>query len=242
MHSDTGLVGAEHGGCVLVIMAKAARPGAVKTRLAGRLPADAIPELYGCLLADTISLARSLEGVTIAMMSPPADVEELSRLVKGSMQVLPQKSAGLAAGLDSVFDHFSKVGAERIVAFNSDSPHLPAAVLLEAFEALYSCDLVVGPTHDGGYYLVGGKSAHPGLFAANAMGTASALETLLARARELRLSVRSTREFYDVDVPDDLWRLAEELRLAPERAPRTAAWLMEWSRTNSQRTLSGPKL
>jgi hypothetical protein len=64
---------------------------------------------------------------------------------------------------------------------------------------------------------------------------------LLARARKLGLSVRSTREFYDVDVPDDLSRLAEELRFAPERAPRTAAWLTEWARTTGQLMMSGPK-
>jgi hypothetical protein len=63
------------------------------------------------------------------------------------------------------------------------------------------------------------------------MGTASALEMLLARAQNLQLSVRSTDEFYDIDVPADLSRLEEDLRLAPERAPRTAAWLADWART-----------
>ncbi|HTP32166.1 MAG TPA: TIGR04282 family arsenosugar biosynthesis glycosyltransferase [Candidatus Acidoferrales bacterium] len=220
-------------GCTLVIMAKAARPGAVKTRLAACLPADAIPGLYRCLLEDTIALARSLDGVAAAMMCPAADVEDLRRLADGTMPVVPQKGSGLAAGLDSVFEHFSAEGPRRIVAFNSDSPHLPASVLLQAFEALDSSDLVVGPTHDGGYYLVGASAPHPGLFAAGAMGTASALETLLAHARSLGLSVRSTSEFYDVDVPSDLNRLAAELRLAPQRAPRTAAWLAEWTRTTA---------
>jgi rSAM/selenodomain-associated transferase 1 len=215
--------------CTLVIMAKAARPGAVKTRLAACLPEHAIPGLYRCLLEDTMALARSLDGVATAIMTPAADVEDLRRMAEGGIQVLPQKDAGLAAGLESVFEHFCAEGSRRVVAFNSDSPHLPAAVLCQAFDALGSCDLVVGPTHDGGYYLVGAKAPHPGLFAAGAMGTASALETLLARAQSLRLSVRSTGEFYDVDVPADLSRLADELRLAPERAPRTAAWLAEWT-------------
>ena len=228
----------EAGDCTLVIMAKAVRPGAVKTRLATCLPTDAITGLYRCLLEDTMALARSLDGVTAAIMSPAADVEDLRRLADGSMQVVAQSGAGLAAALDSVFEHFSANRWRRIVAFNSDSPHLPPSVLGRAFEALGSCDLVVGPTHDGGYYLVGAKAPHPGLFAAGAMGTASALETLLARAQKFGLSVRSTDEFYDIDVPADLSRLAEELRQAPERAPRTARWLTEWARSGSMS--SGP--
>jgi hypothetical protein len=62
------------------------------------------------------------------------------------------------------------------------------------------------------------------------MGTSSALETLLTRAQGLQLSVSLAESFYDIDVADDLTRLAEELRLAPARAPRTAAWLKEWDR------------
>jgi rSAM/selenodomain-associated transferase 1 len=225
----------EDGGCTLVIMAKAVRAGVVKTRLGACLPADAITGLYQCLLEDTIALARSLDGVATAIMSPAADVEELRRTVDGSMQVVPQKGAGLAAGLESVFDHF----AGRTVAFNSDTPHLRLAVLRQAFDALASCDLVVGPTHDGGYYLVGAKAAKLGLFAASAMGTGSALEMLLARARKLGLSVRSTEACYDIDVPADLSRLSEELRLAPERAPRTAEWLARWARTAAESMSSG---
>jgi rSAM/selenodomain-associated transferase 1 len=219
-------------------MAKAARAGAVKTRLAACMSSDSIASLYRCLLEDTMALASSLDGVAPAIMCPAADAEELRQMANGSMQVVTQKGAGLAAGLESVFEHFS-AGGRRIIAFNSDSPHLPAPVLRQAFDALGACDLVVGPTHDGGYYLVGATSPHPGLFAASAMGTASALETLLARARALRLSVHSTGTFYDIDVPADLSRLVEELRLAPKRAPRTAAWLAEWARTAPQTTPGG---
>lgn len=239
MTSEIANNGAAGGGCTLVIMAKAVRPGAVKTRLAGCLPEDAITGLYRCLLEDTMALARSLDGVAAAIMAPAADVEDL-RPMAGGMQVVAQKGAGLAAGLESVFEHFCDGRPRRTVAFDSDSPHLPAAVLRQAFDALGSCDLVVGPTHDGGYYLVGAKAPHPGLFAARTMGTASALDTLLARARQLGLAVRATEEFYDVDVAADLSRLAGELRLAPERAPRTARWLAKWAGGGGQAMASGP--
>src|SRR5207249_10543865 len=83
-------------------------------------------------------------------------------------------------------------------------------------------------THDGGYYLVGAKAFHPTLFAGDALGTSSALERLVSRARALELSVRFAAPFYDIAVVEDLTRLAGELRLAPTRSPRTARWLKEW--------------
>jgi rSAM/selenodomain-associated transferase 1 len=224
----------------LVVMAKAPRPGMVKTRLAQSLPVEAVTELYRCFLGDTMALAHSLDGVEVAIMCPASDVEELTRMARGVVGVVAQKGEGLAAGLTSVFAQFAAPGRQRVVAFNSDSPHLPASVLESAFAALTGHDVVVGPTHDGGYYLVGAKAAHPGLFDGDDMGTNSALDSLLARARRLQLSVAFTDPFYDVDVEDDLARLAEELRLAPARAPRTAAWLAEWDQAVAQlRTATG---
>jgi uncharacterized protein len=219
---------------VLVIMAKAPRPGTVKTRLVPRLSPQAVIDFYRCLLDDTLALARSLIDVEIAIMCPQSDVNELTQLAGSQTNVVAQKGEGLAAGLTSVFAHFAQGHQRRIIAFNSDSPHLPRSVLVGAFETLAAHDVVVGPTHDGGYYLVGAKASHPTLFAHDGMGTSSALERLLARTRTLELSVGFADPFYDVDLADDLARLAEELRLAPARAPRTARWLKEWELAAAQ--------
>ena len=212
---------------VLVIMAKAPKAGAVKTRLTPSLSPEAVIDFYCCLLDDTLTLARSLTDVEVAIMCPESDVNELSQMAAREARVVAQKGEGLAAALTSVFAYFTE-SQRRTIAFNSDSPHLPGSVLEDAFEMLAEHDVVVGPTHDGGYYLVGAKASHPTLFAHDGMGTSSALERLLSRARALELSVGFAAPFYDIDVADDLTRLAAELHLAPAKAPRTAAWLKEW--------------
>ena len=91
----------------LVIMAKAPRPGRVKTRLARSLPAEAVTELYRCLLDDTMALAHSLPSVNVAIMCPESDVEDLAQLTGGKTSVLAQQGEGLAAGLTSVFALFA---------------------------------------------------------------------------------------------------------------------------------------
>jgi glycosyltransferase A (GT-A) superfamily protein (DUF2064 family) len=176
----------------------------------------------------------SLSGVEVAVMCPESDEDELAHRLGNRMQVVAQKGQGLAAALTSVFRHFTARGQRQVVAFNSDSPHLPAAVLDRAFQRLSTSDVVIGPTHDGGYYLVGAKAAHPALFGGDEMGTRSALDRLLARTRVLQLSTSLTESFYDIDVADDLMQLARELQLAPASAPRTAAWFAQWEHAVEQ--------
>lgn len=216
-----------HAGRTLVIMAKAPRPGCVKTRLCETFSPEAARELYECLLRDTLALARKIVHVEIAIMCPASDLEDLLRAVGGAVPVVAQVGEGLAAGLTSVFQNFAGFEGCRVVAFNSDSPHLPESVLETAFDVLETHDLVAGPTNDGGYYLVGAKMPHPDLFAGDGMGTVNALDALLGRARVLGLSVHLTDPFYDIDVAEDLSQLENELQRAPERAPLTAKWLLE---------------
>lgn len=206
----------------------------VKTRLNQSLPSAAVIALYRCLLEDTVALAKSLSDVETAVMCRESDKEELADLLGTGVQIVVQKGVGLAGGLISVFAHFTAAGHQRVIAFNSDSPHLSPSVLSSAFEILETNDVVVGPTHDGGYYLVGAKAAHPTLFENDGLGTNSALERLLVRARCLELSTGLSEPFYDIDVADDLMRLAPELRLDPARAPRTAAWFSEWEEAVAQ--------
>jgi uncharacterized protein len=231
--SNQPSVGPARTNRTLVIMAKAPKPGMVKTRLTESLPSAAVTALYICLLQDTLALAKSLRGVEVALMCPAADQEELAQLLGNTLQVVPQKGAGLAAGLTSVFRHFT-MGGRQVIAFNSDSPHLAATVLDGAFEILATHDVVVGPTYDGGYYLVGAKAEHATLFEGDSMGTKSALDTLVSRAKALGLSTGFTEPFYDIDVADDLIVLARELKDAPAKAPRTAAWLSEWQNAVAQ--------
>lgn len=213
----------------LVIMAKAPKPGMVKTRLTESLPSSGVTALYRCLLEDTLALAKSLTSVEVAVMCPEPDQGELAELLGNTVEVVPQKGEGLAAGHTSAFRYFAAAGGQHIIAFNSVSPHLAPSILDGAFEILATRDVVVGPTHDGGYYLVGAKGAHPARFEGDGMGTGSGLDMLLARTKALELSTGFTDPFYDIDVASDLARLAAELRLAPGRAPRTAAWLNEWA-------------
>jgi uncharacterized protein len=221
-------------GQTLVIMAKAPKPGMVKTRLIANLPTSAVTALYRCLLEDTLALAESLRNIDVAIMCPEADYEEMSQLFGNAVEVVGQKGAGLAAGLTSVFRHFTAAGKQKVIAFNSDSPHLAPSVLESAFEILSTHEVVVGPTHDGGYYLVGAKASHPTLFDAEGMGTRSALDRLLTRTKELELSTGFTEQFYDVDIANDLLLLAQELQAAPAKAPRTAAWFDEWQQAIEQ--------
>src|ERR1700676_1681780 len=187
----------------LVIMAKAPKPGLVKTRLTESLPSPAVTALYRCLLEDTLALARSLTSVEVAVMCPESDQDELAHLLGSTVQVVAQKGEGLAAGLTSVFRHFTGAGRQHVIAFNSESPHLAPPLL-------------------------------PAVFESDGMGTGSALDRLLTRAKALALSTGFTEPFYDIDVANDLILLARELRLAPAKAPRTAGWFGEWQQAVAQ--------
>ena len=214
-----------HG--AVVVMAKAPREGFVKTRLTGAYPAHDVVQLSECMLRDTVALVQTLAGVHLAVMCPADDVAEIATRLPAGVQVVGQRGKGLAAALASVFETFVPE-FRHVVAVDSDSPHLPRAILHSAFELLEANALVVGPTEDGGYHLVGASAIHPHLFDPAPLGTNDAREALLSNARALGLSVAFTESCYDVDQPSDLRRLAAELRLDPTRAPRTAALLASW--------------
>ena len=212
---------------ILAIMAKAPRPGHVKTRLASVCPSTLVVQLYRALIEDTIALARTV-GASVAIVCPPEDADEITAWMPSGLRVVPQHGRGLADGLASAFEILCEP-SRRVIAFNGDSPHLSPSVLESAFSALADHDVVLGPCEDGGYFLVGATRMHPGLFDPQTMGTGSALDALISQTRRLGLSSAVTATHYDVDMPADLARLAHELATRPERAPRTAVLLASWA-------------
>jgi glycosyltransferase A (GT-A) superfamily protein (DUF2064 family) len=95
-----------------------------------------------------------------------------------------------------------------VVVIGTDCPELPAALLDEAFRSLERQDLVLGPTHDGGYYLVGLGRLAPEIFRSIPWGSPSVLATTIERASAGGLSVTRLPNLGDLDTPDDLERLA----------------------------------
>ena len=181
-------------------------------------------DLYKCLIEDTIHLGRSVPTDALAIVCPASDVADLPGWLP-EIEIVAQEGEGLAAGLASAFRIFIGKGYRRVVAIDGDSPQLPPETLDKAFRLLDGADVVVGPTTDGGYYLVGSTTVEAELFDTQRMGTGRALDSLMASAQSLGLRVAATETAYDVDEPEDLTRLARELRLFPHRALRTAAWL-----------------
>lgn len=219
----------------LVIMAKAPRPGRVKTRLAPAFSPEEAAALSAALLADTIGLATTVPGVRLALVCPQGEAALFRPRAFDGVAVVEQHGTGLASALTSSFERFFAAGYRKVVAFNSDSPQIPRHALDGAFDALDASDLVVGPTEDGGYYLVGAKAVHAGLFDAPPLGTSGALTALMQRAGELGLRVARCVPAFDVDLPADIARLARELEKAPERARATAAFLAQWRRCRDAR-------
>jgi rSAM/selenodomain-associated transferase 1 len=211
----------------VVVMAKAPREGLVKTRLTSAYAPRDVVQLSECMLLDTVALAQALSRVHVAVMCPSGDVADVAARLPAAVQVTGQGGIGLAAALASVFECFVP-DFRRVIALDSDSPHLRPRILESAFDLLETNDMVVGPSEDGGYYLVGASAARPRLFDPAPLGTCNARDALLANARARGMSVAFTEPWYDVDVPADLRRLAAELSLEPARAPRTAALLACW--------------
>jgi uncharacterized protein len=113
-----------------------------------------------------------------------------------------------------------------VVLIGSDNPTLPRALIEQACAALDAHDVSIGPSADGGYYLIGLREPHLGVFEAIEWSTSRVYGQTLAQAERLGLRVHSVPEWYDVDEPTDLERLQRELATSSARvAPNTRAAL-----------------
>lgn len=215
------------------IAAKAPRPGLAKTRLGLAIGHDRAVMLYKAFLQDVA--ARFTDApFEVAWYVTPSDAwDELGPLIGWTGQpirVLAQGAGDWTERQEALLRGAAERGETTFMVMASDSPHLSVATVAAAAAALEAYDVVVGPTHDGGYYLLGMRGWHDVLSGVT-MSTHSALDDILARAAAARLSVAVLEETFDVDGPDDLpllrRRAAEQDDLAYTRAALVALGLDE---------------
>jgi len=205
----------------LLVFAKAPRAGLAKTRLAADpgVGAQRAARLARAFLADTLALGRQLAPRTLELHYAPRDAEaELAELAQG-YTLRPQAEGDLGGRVAAGFEQAFARGAQRVVVLGSDTPQLEPRRLLEAYAALEARELVLGPSHDGGYYLIGLARPAPRLFEAMPWSTPYLAEATLRRAAELGLSSAVLSPERDIDDARDLAWLVRAL----ERRPATTA-------------------
>jgi rSAM/selenodomain-associated transferase 1 len=202
----------------VAVFAKYWQCGQVKTRLAPQMGARRACELYRCFLTSTLVRMANQGDRRFLVYSPPASEPEFQQLVAQRPWQLRQQSEGdLGARLSHHVQQSLCADTQRLVILGADSPSLPVAWIERAFELLHLHDVVLGPTQDGGYYLIGVRRYLPRLFTGIDWGTDRVWPQTIERLR----GMADTPTFailpywYDVDHPDDLRRLAIELTTAP---------------------------
>ncbi len=152
---------------VLVVMAKAPRPGEVKTRLVPPLRPEDAAALHRCCVLDTLEKVSRLDGVDIALAYWPPDAEaEFDKLWSGEGLRFSQAGRDLGERMLTCFRRVFDAGYRCAALHGTDIPLASAGELARGFERLRrdSADLVLGPTDDGGYYFIGARAVHPELF------------------------------------------------------------------------------
>jgi rSAM/selenodomain-associated transferase 1 len=203
----------------LVVVAKEPSGGRTKTRLSPPLSDQEAADLYRHFLLDTLDLMHSVEGVQpIIAYLPKGAADFFHSIAPPGFDFVPQVGADLGERLDNVLRQCLRNGYQQAVVMDSDSPTLPVSHVQQAFQALDnpSVDMVLGPCDDGGYYLIGVKSPCSALFQGIVMSTSSVTNETLQRAKEEGLRTACLPAWYDVDTPEDLQRLMEDLRSQPD--------------------------
>lgn len=206
----------------VTIMAKVPRAGEVKTRLCPPLSTGEAADLYRCFLLDKIEQVRLLERARPAIAYAPDDGRAFFEAFAPGFLLVRQRGIDLGFRLANSFDDLLAKGYAGALAIDSDTPTLPLHFLEQALDLIVTpdVDLVLGPSEDGGYYLIGLRRLYRELFEDMAWSTASVMPETLRRAKAKGLNVVTLPPWFDVDTAEDLERLQASLRNAEGDAAR----------------------
>jgi len=211
----------------IVLFARYPEKGKVKSRLAAHYGAAFALQLYDNFVTDTLD---TLKGVGIPFMiafDPPGKKDEIRRHFGSDNVYIPQEGSDLGARMHHAFCQCFAEGFESVIIIGSDIPDLPSKILKEAFSSLGNYDAVMGPSRDGGYYLIGFKrdTFIPQVFENIPWGNSTVLEDTMEVFQLRRGTVHLLPKWRDIDTPDDLSALVERNSHTPFARSRTMIYI-----------------
>lgn len=190
----------------LIVFAREPLPGKVKTRLAASLGNEVSAEIYEGMVREVLQAAYQLNDVDTVVYW--AAKKESLPLLAEQYQCCSrlQKGVDLGQRMQAAFEEMFSGGYAACCIIGSDAPDLPVAYIKDAYRLLdeQNTDVVLGPSRDGGYYLLGMKQVIPQLFTTIAWSSSVVLEQSLAAAMKAGLSTTLLPEWQDIDTVDDL--------------------------------------
>lgn len=215
-------------------MTKVPEPGKVKTRLTPPLTPAEAAGLNICFLKDTAAAIQAAGAKSrargVGVYTPAGGERAYEGLLPNDFVLLPQRGDGFGERLTLAMQDLLACGFEAACLIDSDSPTVPAASYRRAAELLsepVAHRVVIGPSDDGGYYLIGMRQNHRVVFEDIDWSTDRVLQQTIDRARSAKLDVQLLPQGYDVDDAQTLRRLCDELlgNDATPAAPATRHFL-----------------
>jgi len=214
----------------VIIFCKPPVAGRVKTRLIGALSPRQAAEVHAACTQDTIAMVRAVPGAQ-RWLYVAADRAAARRMaaqlrIGAKWKVVTQRGADLGERMRNAIDEQLRAGAEKVVIVGTDSPWMGRKQIQRALHLLDKSDVVLGPSEDGGYYLIAARQVVPKMFSGIHWGTIEVLPKTLRALRATRTSFRLLKRDFDLDRPEDLRRVARMAARGKLRAPALAKLLL----------------
>lgn len=191
----------------LILMTRVPIPGKTKTRLMKMLTGEECAEIHRCFLLDLFQVFNNIkEKVDIYITYTPEDsLEVISDIIPNHIGNFPQKGDTLGERMNNAIQRLLNKGYSKVVLIGSDIPEIQPKDIEKAYDILEQNDICLGPTKDGGYYLVGMKENCSDIFNDSLKwGNKSVFEATLSIANSLELVVGLTTKLNDIDEKEDI--------------------------------------
>lgn len=197
----------------LLIFAKAPVPGEVKTRLLPDLTKDEAARLYEAFIRDMLKSTSRIDADRFIFCYPSIEDLFFQKIAKDNdIRLMEQKGGDLGERMRNAMSLIFKEGYKNVIIIGTDSPSLPMLYIEEGFKGLTNYPVVIGPSNDGGYYLVGARDSAPPIFDGIPWGTKRVFRMTLEKGVRQRIDLYILPFWYDIDTVEDLYLLYSHAR------------------------------
>lgn len=195
----------------IICFTRVPKPDTTKTRLLGLLTPEQCARIHWAFLKDLSRIYPTVDADLFISHTPDPEWIRLAEVFPFAAGYFPQEGADLGEKMQNALEKVLAIGYDKAVLTGADLPLMTAGHLESGFAALESHDMTIGPTPDGGYYLIGMKAPHPEIFHVPSYGGATVYESTLAAVRESGASFSPALSCPDLDTPDDLRDLGTKI-------------------------------